>query len=108
MIINEVGNLLASMKEECLQKMYYFPVLDVFLNKPFMDAFIEDNPMPINIIQEWWDEYGSFFFKISRVYNIQYCKVPYQLRVAIVYKLFGEGMRVHFKLEWVPIEKIVA
>jgi hypothetical protein len=52
---------------------------------------------PLEIIQDWWDEENPFISKLSRVYNTQYFKPPYQLLISMICRLYGEENCIHFK-----------
>jgi len=54
--------------------MYKLPKMDASLNKQFLDAFSDENPILVDMIRDWWGDYKHFSRKANKLYQIQYFK----------------------------------
>jgi hypothetical protein len=68
----EKGNVIAPLNPDIFHNIYKLPKPLVFLNKGFLEKFTVENPKPIDLIQDWWDEENPFVSKLNKVYNTQY------------------------------------
>jgi hypothetical protein len=106
-ITNKKGNTIAPLNPDSFHRIYKLSKPLVFLNKGFLENFTKENPKPLEILQDWWDEETPFVSKLNRVYNTQYFKPPYQLLISMICRLYGEENCIHFKQEWTTMAHAV-
>jgi len=77
------------------------------LNELFLKKFNKDNKNFVELMEDWWCDEDKKFKEGHKLIPIQELKMPYIMLNTMIYRVYGEDKRTHFKMEWIPMAYIV-